>query len=332
MRVPADEILHIFTPQFPGQLRGYPRMAGAIVPMFKLDEYEDALLERAATASKFAGFIKKTPPAGDDYEAKSPGDMSDPGARQFNLETGVIYELGDYESWEQTTPPDPGSNYDDFLRRQVAKGCAAAGVPYAEVSGDLKSANFSSTRVGRQPFKRRCERWGNSVLVFQLCRPVWAMWLRLGLLAQKVQLPRGASRNVDNYSNLNWLGPKWEYVNPYQDAQADALLVDHGFKPRSRVIEESGHNADETDTIIKADQDRQDALGLRLATTIPSGPAKSVTPGPTDPADPNASPDDGSDPEDPPAEPPELPPAPKSPAQPKPPEPPKTPEPRERRP
>ncbi len=288
VRIPADEIIHFYQARTPGQIRGYPQLAGALVPSFKLEEYEDALLERAAQSAKYIGTIKNLTDEGDTTSAETGVEAGD-GAREFSLETGVIYALARDEVLEMHQPPDPGSQFDEFERRNIAKQCVAMGVPYTETSGDVRSANFSSTRVGRQPFRRRCLRWGHGTLVFQLCRRVWTEALAFDLLEGRVALPRGASRAVTTYTNLNWRPPAWEYVNPVDDAKADKILVDEGFKPRSLVQEEAGYNAEETDAAIEKDRRREEDMDLKLGPRVK--PAEPVAEDANDPpADQGGSP------------------------------------------
>jgi lambda family phage portal protein len=281
VRVPAAEVLHIFTPQQAGQVRGLPRMTTGLVGLYKMDEYEDSALERAAVAAKFAGFIKNNGGEAEDPSGGAGTDNKD-GSRSFPLESGVIYELDANEEWQESKPPDPGANYDDFTRRQLAKIFVGLGVPYAEASGDLKSANFSSIRVGRQPFQRATRRWGNGVLVHQALRPAIRRWMQLGLLGGTIKLSRGASRDPGAYDKVQWTPPTWEYVDPLKDAQADGLLVDHGFKTRDAVIVERGGTPQETDEQAAAAKKRADKLGLTFATSIPTGAASQTSPDPAD--------------------------------------------------
>nr|WP_198314473.1 phage portal protein [Chitinibacter sp. GC72] len=58
-RIPADEIIHLFRPLRPGQIRGEPWLARALVKLNELDQYDDAELVR-----------KKQPPC---LRASSPG-------------------------------------------------------------------------------------------------------------------------------------------------------------------------------------------------------------------------------------------------------------------
>lgn len=276
VRIPAEEIIHFYQVRSPGQIRGYPQLAGALVPSFKVEEYEDALLERAAQSAKYVGTIKRLSPETDDPVSEEGAD----GAREYTLETGVIYELDRDEELNFNAPPDPGSNFDEFERRMIAKQCIAMGTPYAETSGDLKNTTFVSIRVGRQPFKRRCDRWGHGTLVFLLCRDVWIEALRFDLLEGRVALPRGASRLADHYRRVNWIPQAWEYTNPVDDAKADQIMVAEGFKPRSTVQEERGYNAEETDERIAADRRREEKLDLKLGPRSKPGPETEERPAP----------------------------------------------------
>jgi lambda family phage portal protein len=62
VRVPAEEVLHIFKPQRPGQIRGEPWLGRVLLKLYELDQYDDAELVRKKTAAMFAGFITKNDP------------------------------------------------------------------------------------------------------------------------------------------------------------------------------------------------------------------------------------------------------------------------------
>lgn len=264
VRIPASEILHVFKARQPGQLRGLPRTLGALVPANKLSDYDDTTLERAISGSKVSGIIKKGASdrgseAGVLAGAKSNGD----GTATLDFETGTILELEQDEDWVTVEPPDPGANYGEFTYRNSAQACAAMGVPYLEVTGDLRKATFSAGRLGRMPFKRRVEQFQHLQLSVQMLQPIWVAWLRDGLLRGTISLPRGAARTVEAYSNVRWMGPKWEYIEPLKDRQAEKMAVDELFVPRSDIIAERGDDPDEIDQKIAEDQKREKRLGLK---------------------------------------------------------------------
>jgi capsid protein len=54
---------------------------------------------------------------------------------------------------------------------------AALGVPYAYLSNDMLKANYSNSRLALLEFRRRIEAYQHAVIVWQLCRQVWARWM-----------------------------------------------------------------------------------------------------------------------------------------------------------
>ena len=59
MRVPAAEVMHLFRSLRPGQFRGVPWMANALVRLWELDQYDDAELLRKKFAAMMMGFITR---------------------------------------------------------------------------------------------------------------------------------------------------------------------------------------------------------------------------------------------------------------------------------
>src|SRR5690606_24615864 len=55
--IPADEIVHIFRQERPGQVRGVPWMAPAMIRLKDLDDYEDAQLMKQKVAACFTAFV-----------------------------------------------------------------------------------------------------------------------------------------------------------------------------------------------------------------------------------------------------------------------------------
>ena len=62
LRVPAAEVMHLFRPLRPGQLRGIPWLANALVRLWELDQYDDAELLRKKFAAMMMAFIIRQNP------------------------------------------------------------------------------------------------------------------------------------------------------------------------------------------------------------------------------------------------------------------------------
>lgn len=311
IRVPAEQVMHIFKPTRVGQIRGIPFTLSGMVTLAMMDLYDDAELERKRTAALFAGFITQNDPEDDGSESPvgalgSLVSHDQKNGRPYaqtvaSLEPGVLVPLGPGEDVTFSEPADLGGSYEAFQYRMLLRAAAGFGVPYYAMTGDLRSVNYSSIRAGLLEFRRRVTSTQNAVIIQLFARPFINKWVamatELGLAPWKLSEYR---KNVVLYIRMKWLAPKWEWVDPLKDLQAEKLAVDNGFKARTDTIEEGGDDPEETDKRIKEDQDREDALGLRLA-RFPSGPAAALEAA-ADPVNPDApSTDPAADPAEPPA-------------------------------
>jgi len=260
VRVPASEVLHIYRPERPGQIRGVPWISPALVKLYLLDQYDDAELDRKKVAALFAGFITKASPEDNLLGENSPDGA---GAAIAGLSPGTMQVLLPGEDIKFSSPADVGGSYEMFQYRTLLAIAAALGVPYTCVTGDLKAANYSSIRAGTVEFRRRLEQFQFATLVFQMCRPIWRRWLETATLAGALPLA-GFAKNPALYTPVKWITPKWEWVDPLKDRQAERIAQEQGWKAPSDIIEAEGNDVDETYRRIAADQQRAKDLGIQL--------------------------------------------------------------------
>jgi lambda family phage portal protein len=268
VRVPADQILHIYKPLRPGQIRGRPWLTPGIVKLYDWDKYSDAELTRKLGAANYMGAITQDLGGNiaDTGLVDEDDEADDSGTVDIDWVPGILPVLPKGHDIKWNDPADVGPNYEAFAYRTLLELCAAMGLPYFSVSGDTSKANYSSIRSALLDFKRRMEQFQWETLIFQFCRPVYVKWwLPAAFLAGAVRLP-GYPANPRAYSRVKWIPPKWDWVDPYKDAQAEKLMVDSGFKARDTVIEERGDDPEEVDETIARGKDRATRHGLEFAT------------------------------------------------------------------
>jgi lambda family phage portal protein len=151
VRVPAEEVLHIFKPQRPGQIRGEPWLGRVLLKLYELDQYDDAELVRKKTAAMFAGFITKNDP---DTPFMGEGTPDDKGAAQAGLEPGTLQLLEPGEDVKFSEPGDVGGSYEAFFRQQLRMIAVGLGITYEQLTSDLTGVNYSSIRAGLIEFRR----------------------------------------------------------------------------------------------------------------------------------------------------------------------------------
>lgn len=272
--VPAEEVMHVFRPLEAGQIRGIPHTLSSIVRAAVMDAYDDAELERKRMAALFGAFITSTAPEEDVLSEPAAAATAAGVEGGVALEPGVTVDLEPGQDIKFAEPADVGGNYEAFQYRGNLQVAAGAGVPYADMTGDLRQASYGSQRAGMVKFRREIAATQNHAMIFQLCRPVWQRWLAEAV--QNGAVPLAASVYVGSertWQAAKFIPPKWDWIDPLKDMQAEKLAVDSGFKSRSDVVEGMGVDPEENDRRIAADKAREKKLGISFATAPAPAPA-----------------------------------------------------------
>jgi lambda family phage portal protein len=268
VRVPATEVIHVIDPVEGGQLRGVSKLAPAIVKLFLLDQYDDAELDRKKVAAMYAMFV--TSPAPENPLAP-PEDEADPAG--VEISPGQIVRLDPGEDVTVGQPADSGATYEPFQYRTLLQISAALGIPYPYLANDMVKGNFSNSRLALIEFRRRVSAWQHSVMVWQLCRPVYARWMDAAVMSGALTLP-GYEASRSRLLAADWLPTKWDWVDPLKDANAEIAQIEAGLKSRTQAIAERGYDAEQVDRDIAAERARERALGLDFRR--PGSPAQGV--------------------------------------------------------
>ena len=260
VRIKADDIIHLFRPLRPGQIRGEPWLARALVKLHELDQYDDAELVRKKTAAMFAGFITHVSP---DDPLMGEGAPDAQGAALAGLEPGTLQLLEPGEDVKFSEPADVGSSYDSFMRQQFRAVAAAMGITYEMLTGDLTQVNYSSIRAGLLEFRRRCEAFQHSVIVHQLCRPIWTAWMDQAVLEGTLTMA-GYTRRARAYRAVKWVPQGWQWVDPQKEFNSMVTAIRAGLLSRAEAVSAFGYDVEDIDREIASDNARADGLGLQF--------------------------------------------------------------------
>lgn len=258
VRLPAEDVAHLFAPLAPGQIRGVTWLAPILLRLHELDGMEDAALVRAKVQALFAAFI--VDPDGSAGGFAEDGKTAN-GLTEVGLEPGTAYTLPPGRNIQFSAPPTGGSDYDTFTKNHLRAIAAGIGVTYEQLTGDLSGVTYSSIRAGLIEFRRRVEQIQHGVLVYQLCRPVWERFVRMAVLSGALPAPDFAD-NPSAWLRATWRTPAWDWVDPQKDVQAEIAAIGACLKSRSQAIGERGYDAEQVDAEIAADQARAKRLGM----------------------------------------------------------------------
>ena len=86
------------------------------------------------------------------------------------------------------------------------------------------------------------------------------------MLSGALDLPDFA-RSPARYRPVNWIPPRWDWVDPLKDIQAQVLAMEAGIISRRKVVEATGYDVEEIDRENAADAKRAGAQGLHYRTS-----------------------------------------------------------------
>ncbi|MBQ0822106.1 phage portal protein [Microvirga sp. HBU67558] len=267
VRLDARDVIHLFKPVTPGQVRGLSWFVSILLRLSEHDQSIDAQLVRQKIAALLTGFIRDpNGTAGGFSGTTAPTDALD-----VSLEPGTLKVLGPGQDITFSDPAKVGSEVIDFLKVSAREIAAGLGVPYEAITGDLSDVNYSSIRAGLVEFRRRVEAIQHQVIVFQACRPIWRRFVMTEILAGRVQAP-DFFRNPEPYLLARWMPPKTDWVDPKNDVEAELAAIAGGLVSRRKAVAARGYDVEEIDREIADDQRREGELGLDF-TQKPSGVA-----------------------------------------------------------
>ena len=243
VRVPADEIIHVFRRDRPGQGRGVPWGAAVISRLRDFDDFSDAQLLKQKISACFTGFVI-------DSESQDTGGAP-PLAE--SLEPGSIEILPAGKDVRFASPPSVGE-FDQFSRSMLLQIAAGYGITYEALTSDLSQANYSSARMGHLEFSRNIDCWQKQILIAQLLGPVW------GWFKQAAEIVGDDPADV----RMHWTPARRELIDPQKEVGAIIEAVRGGLMSLSDAIRRSGYEPGEVMAEIARDAAMLDELGLIL--------------------------------------------------------------------
>lgn len=259
VRVLASEMVHMFEPLRPGQLRGVSMLAPVLVRLRNVGDYEDVTLERQKLANLYVGFLARTtPPAAGDEEldplSGEPLYSGADGEQLKGLSPGLLQELDDGQKVEWSNPPEAGTTYSDYMRTSHLGTAAAAGLPYELFSGDIVNISDRTLRIIINDFRRHAEQRQWQIIIPMMCQTVIEWFVQAGVYADLIRIDE-----ADDVRRVEHSPHGWQHIHPVQDPTGKKIEVEAGFRSLSSIIAERGDDPDQVADEIEADDKRQQA-------------------------------------------------------------------------
>lgn len=278
VRVKADDIIHHFIQQRPGQLRGEPNGVQSLVRAFVFDKYDDAELGRKEARSHFTGVIRRPDYGEEDYKfdpiSGAPINTDDADVPMLEMETGTFPNLLPGEDITLFDGDDAGRGYKDYQHYQLLGIAAGFDVPYQLMSGDYTEINDRIWRSIMNQYHREVGQVQNLEIIPQICRRIWVEFVERAVMSGAVPVPLNFATNRFAYFRAEHRPQAWEHIHPTQDIEAKVMAMDAGLTSRAKVVDEmTGESVEDIDEQRAADLEREKDMGLYIEPPTTGGAA-----------------------------------------------------------
>ena len=234
--LPADEVIHLYIPQFIDQVRGYSPIVASYDSLKQLDDFAVAELIAAKIASCQGVFYQRNnnTPNGDFLDQQN---MDDFGSFLKQLSPGMASIVPAGYNIKTLTPNHPSSNYEGFTKAITKKVAAAMGTNYNSLNGDLESVNYSSLRsasIGEGAFFKGWQRF----LIENWKNVEFELFLKGYLINSKSSLkPSQYSQYLRSYRFIPKTDPNYDIA---KEAVAVERMLKLGLTSHIQQIEKRG--------------------------------------------------------------------------------------------
>jgi len=264
-RIPAKEMIHIFVPTRPEQVRGYSALTNAIFALKMLDGYKEASMTNARVGSSKMGFFTRNV----DGSAEYTGDAKDSDGNIVSEVSPGQFEVlppgMDFKSFDPTFPADQFDTFTKSIIRSIASGW---GISYNGLANDYREVNYSSARVA-QLEERELWRTLQKEVSDQFLDPLYEEWLSIAIMTQVLPVP---DRKFDKFNEKKFIGRTWTWIDPQNEVGANVTAIENGLTSRTRVCAGQGLDYDEIIEELAHEKDVAETSGVVLGKPVPAPP------------------------------------------------------------
>jgi len=268
IRVPAEEVYHLYVRERPGQSRGVPWFHTTITRLRHMGGYEESEVIAARASAAVMGFIQ-SPEVADPTDPASGADDVVDGERVYDFEPGLIKELAPGEAFNGWNPTRPNANADPFLRLMLRGVAAGIGCSYEAISKDYSQSNYSSSRLALLDDRdnyRVIQNW----LVDHFLQQIYEDWLEAAVLSgalSSTMFPEFFGQGAaERYCTVRWKLRGWDWIDPFKEVQADKLAVRSGLMSLQDALAKRGVDVEDVFKQRRQELDMQADYDLVLET------------------------------------------------------------------
>lgn len=260
-RVPADQVIHHFVPERPGDVRAVTRFAPVMSKLKDLDEYADAEIVRKKIEACMVGLM--TQPEGSDGPTAGALVVDAEGKKVEEFRPGMML-YGAPGTEGQFFAPTGSGDFAAHKKVELREIAAGVDLPYVMLGEDLSDVNYSSFRGGAIDERDGVEQYRENWFIPQVCDPIWRKFIDTLVLMGEIP--------AANYG-VKWNPPPFDLLDRKAEAEADQIELQIGKKTWPQMVGNQGYDpAKQLDDIAKWKPELEKA-GVRF---FPNTGGKSV--------------------------------------------------------
>jgi lambda family phage portal protein len=244
-RVPARQIIHLYTRDRIGQSRGIPWLISSMLRMKHLHGFEEAEVVASRASAGKMGFI--TSPSGTEYQ----GQGTDGVHLNMDITPGAFEQLPAGTTIQSYDPQHPNTAFRDFVKSMLRGVSAGLGISYNSLANDLESVNYSSLRQGaleERDMYKSIQGW----FLDNFITPIFESWLEAQILGAVIPLP---FIKFEKFNSPVWYPRRWSWIDPGKDITASVEAINNNLKSRQAVCAEQGIDFQDLVQQLKTEQD-----------------------------------------------------------------------------
>jgi lambda family phage portal protein len=231
--VPAEEIIHTFIREEPGQWIGIPLLSSILLSLYELDELLEATIAKQKAAQAISMIVEAANNTANMLPVGSPVYSTEADGTEklvFKAKGGNVQYTNKGESVKWFQGGDIGANFSVLVESELRRIAATLDLAYHELTGDTSGLNYSSL-IGLSILSRnRLEYLHNFLLIPLREKPIAESFKELAVVYNKKCATAIPSFQL----------PKWRGTDDLKDAQSDILELQNGLGTYTDKLAERG--------------------------------------------------------------------------------------------
>jgi lambda family phage portal protein len=263
IRVPAEEVIHLYWPDRVMQSRGASELASSLLTMHMHNSYSIAEVVAARISAAKMGFFVQAEGEGG-YTGPGGDDRDEERRIKVSMAPGTTEQLPRGVTFQQWDPQHPTTAFPSFTKMLMRMVGAGMDMSYETLANDREGVNYSSIRAGLLDDRDSWREWQN-YFIENLCDRVMFWFLESCWLSGLVPADVVPEDTIDHMEHT---GRAWAWIDPMKDMQAASLAQQNGLETHTQQLAEKGNDFEETMETFAYEKEFKKQLGLEFGTDV----------------------------------------------------------------